>query len=253
MLEANHLVKRFLSQDNRNHVVHAVNDVSFCLQDGEICALVGESGSGKSTLSHLLTGLIRADEGEILLNGTPISPRAKKLNPKLCAEIQLVLQNSGSALDPRYSVYQSIAEPIRNLKPLPRKQEEEKIRELMRELDLPQTLIDRKASQLSGGQQKRVCIARALAVEPRLVIFDEAVSGIDVIMRKTLLDLLMRVHKKHMATYLIITHDIEVALYLADHIMIMKNGKLIEQVSYRGDISCFSQDYTKLLLSTGIS
>lgn len=251
MLVAKQLCKTYeiKTPNGRKQSIAAVNDVDFQLKSGEFCALVGESGSGKSTLSRLLMGLISPNKGEILLNGESIR-QWKKHRKLLYSKIQMVLQDSKSSLDPRYSVYDSVAEPLRNLKNISKLEEKHRVKELMQQMELPHKFISRKPHELSGGQQKRICIARALAAEPEIIIFDEAVSGLDVLVRKNILDLLKEVHNMQKAAYLFITHDIDVALYVANRILVMKEGKIVEQVYYYGDTSCFTNPYSKLLLST---
>lgn len=248
MLEAKAVCKSFPSQQNKHKLIPAVDRVDFTLHKGEFCTLVGESGSGKSTLSRLLTGLIPPTSGEILLSGKSISVAGRRRSRELCSRIQLVLQDGKSSLDPRFTIYESIAEPIRNLKKCSQSEEMQIIEKLMKEMELPIDCLQRKPSALSGGQQKRVCIARALAAEPEIIIFDEAVSGLDVLVRKSILDLLKRMHCTQNAAYLLITHDMDVALYLANRIMVMKDGKIVEQVYYQGDPGCFAHPYSKLLL-----
>ena len=128
-------------------------------------------------------------------------------------------------MDPRFTVYQIIAEPIRNFRKLSKKEEEREINDLLTMMELPEEIKLRKAHELSGGQQKRVCIARALAAQPDVLIFDEAVSGLDVLVRKHILDLLKRLHQERKMTCFFITHDLDVALYLADRVMVMRCGK----------------------------
>ena len=249
MLEARAVYKRFPSQHNKHEMVTAVRGVDIMLHKGDFCALVGESGSGKSTLSQLLVGLIPPTSGDILLDGNSIVPRGRERDKALWARLQLVLQNGKSALDPRFSVYESIAEPIRNLMTCSRNEERQRVTKLMDEMELAQELLTRRPSELSGGQQKRVCIARALAAEPEIIIFDEAVSGLDVLVRKSILDLLKRLHGAQSAAYLLITHDLDVALYLADRILVMKDGEIIERVSFKGNTKCFVHPYSRLLLN----
>lgn len=227
----------------------AVNDVSLTLQDGVSYALVGESGSGKSTLAKLLMRLISPSEGDILLDGKSVI-RNKKVDRTLYTKMQLILQDGKSALDPHFTVYDSIAEPIRNLLHITRTQEKEMVLELMKRMELDATLLRRTPGELSGGQQKRVCIARAISVSPRILIFDEAVSGLDVIVRKNILQLLGRLQREQKCTYLFITHDIDVALYIADHIFVMKDGRIVDQAVYGGDPSVFTHSYSKLLLES---
>ena len=149
---------------------------------------------------------------------------------------------------PRFTVYQIIAEPIRNFRKLSKKEEEREINDLLTMMELPEEIKLRKAHELSGGQQKRVCIARALAAQPDVLIFDEAVSGLDVLVRKHILDLLKRLHQERKMTCFFITHDLDVALYLADRVMVMRCGKIIEDRTFHGSTDCFTHPYTKLLL-----
>lgn len=216
--------------------------------DGSFCALVGESGSGKSTLAQLMCGLLVPSSGEVLFEGKNISLCRGKQKQVLRSKIQLILQDGKGAMDPRFTVYQIIAEPIRNFRKLSKKEEEREINDLLTMMELPEEIKLRKAHELSGGQQKRVCIARALAAQPDVLIFDEAVSGLDVLVRKHILDLLKRLHQERKMTCFFITHDLDVALYLADRVMVMRCGKIIEDRTFHGSTDCFTHPYTKLLL-----
>lgn len=249
MLEAKALCKDYcvLDRKNQKRLLHAVDGVNIALNDQESYALVGESGSGKSTLSRLLMGLIPPTSGDVLLDEKSLFSLSGKEAKLRFIKMQLVLQDGKSALDPRFTVYDCISEPIRNLLNVSRQRESEMVEELMRQMELPMSLLRRRAHELSGGQQKRVCIARAIGVSPKLIIFDEAVSGLDVIVRKNILELLKRLQKEHGYTYLFITHDIDVALYIASNIMVMKNGEIIEQVRNMGDFGCFKHPYSRLL------
>ena len=153
-----------------------------------------------------------------------------------------------SALDPHFTVYQAIAEPIRNLLNIPNEKERARIFELLDRMGMPKETANKKTGELSGGQQKRVGIARALAISPRYIVFDESISGLDVILRKSILELLKRVQEEEQCCYLFITHEIDAALYLADEIHVMQNGKLIESRQWNGDLKIFQNPYTKQLL-----
>lgn len=153
-----------------------------------------------------------------------------------------------SALDPHFTVYQAIAEPIRNLLDLSKDKEQARVYELLDRMGMPKETANKKTGELSGGQQKRVGIARALAVSPRYIVFDESISGLDVILRKSILELLKRVQEEEQCCYLFITHEIDAALYLADEIHVMQNGKLIESRQWNGDLKIFQNPYTKQLL-----
>lgn len=153
-----------------------------------------------------------------------------------------------SALDPHFTVYQAIAEPIRNLLNIPKEKERARIFELLDRMGMPKETANKKTGELSGGQQKRVGIARALAVSTRYIVFDESISGLDVVLRKSILELLKRVQEEEQCCYLFITHEIDAALYLADEIHVMQNGKLIESRQWNGDLKIFQNPYTKQLL-----
>ncbi|MPM17488.1 Nickel import ATP-binding protein NikE [bioreactor metagenome] len=252
MLKAKSLFKNYNipGKKGENSLVRAVNGVDFTLREGQCYALVGESGSGKSALSQMLMGLIPPSSGDVLLNGKSLfSLRGRDAKARF-TKIQMVLQDGKSALDPRFTVYDSISEPIRNLLDVSKERERKMVVELMQQMELPLSLLGRRVHELSGGQQKRVCIARAIAVSPQFLIFDEAVSGLDVIVRKNILELLKRLQKERGFAYLFITHDIDVALYIADQIMVMKEGRIIESIRYAGDYGCFTHPYSRLLLES---
>ena len=247
MIKVNNLSKEFHEQGTSNELL-AVDHVDFTIQNGSFCALVGESGSGKSTLAQLMCGLLVPSSGEVLFEGKNISLCRGKQKQVLRSKIQLILQDGKGAMDPRFTVYQIIAEPIRNFRKLSKKEEEREINDLLTMMELPEEIKLRKAHELSGGQQKRVCIARALAAQPDVLIFDEAVSGLDVLVRKHILDLLKRLHQERKMTCFFITHDLDVALYLADRVMVMRCGKIIEDRTFHGSTDCFTHPYTKMLL-----
>lgn len=255
MLEAKNISKVFGSSKlkEEKNKVNAVKGVNFSMMPGEFCALVGESGSGKSTLAQILAGLIAPTSGGVFLDGKSIAPVGHGRSKELCSRIQMVLQDGKSALDPRFTVYESIAEPLMNLMKINKSEEQERVFNLMEKMELSKSLYNRKSYELSGGQQKRVCIARALATEPEIVIFDESLSGLDVLARKRVLELLKHLHKEQKMTYLFITHDMDVALYVANRISVMKNGSIVEERIYQGNVSCFSHPYSKLLLSSMLS
>lgn len=245
MLLAEHVTKIYGQGKN---AVCAVKDASLQLIPGELTVLVGESGSGKTTLSRMLAGILSPTEGTVMLDGKSIAPPARKKDKELCARIQMVLQDGKSALDPHFSVYRSIAEPIRNLLQMPKQTERDLVFSLMESVELSADLADRTSAALSGGQQKRVGIARALAPSPGYLIFDEVTSGLDVLLKEKILSLIRRLHQKSGAATLMITHDMDVALYMADRILVMQNGEIVEDRRYTGDSSCLTHPYSRLLL-----
>ena len=245
MLIAEHVTKTYR---NGKSETTAVKDASLSLIPGELTVLVGQSGCGKTTLSRILAGIIPPTSGSVLLDGQSVVPPARRKNRQLNAEIQVVLQDAGSALDPHFSVYRSIAEPIRNLLRLSKAEEKARVTSLMERLRLPSALADRRPGELSGGQLKRVCIARALATAPRILIFDEATSGLDVLVKETILDLIRVLHRETGAATLMITHDMDAALYMADRIAVMLRGEIVENRPYTGDPGCLKHPWSRRLL-----
>ncbi len=246
MIEARDVVKSFCSGGWRGKTqVHAVKGVSLSLEDGRTYAIVGESGSGKTTLSHLLLGLKKPDRGQVLLDGQPVLSFGEKQRFR---KMQLVMQDSKSALDPSMTVAQSIAEPLLVMKLCSRKAAPDKVSELLQAVDLPADISRRRPSELSGGEQKRICIARALCVQPRFIFFDEATAGLDVIRREQVLSLIRALQEKHGFTAVYITHDLEVALYVADTIFVMKQGQVLEALKRPFLPESVQQPYTQLLV-----
>ena len=245
MLTAEHVSKAYR---NGKSETTAVKDASLSLIPGELTVLVGQSGCGKTTLSRILAGIIPPTSGSVLLDGQSVVPPARRKSRKLNAEIQVVLQDAGSALDPHFSVYRSIAEPIRNLLRLSKAEEKARVTSLMEQVRLPSALADRRPGELSGGQLKRVCIARALATAPRYLIFDEATSGLDVLVKETILDLILELHRETGAATLMITHDMDAALYMADRIAVMLRGEIVENRPYTGDPGCLTHPWSRRLL-----
>lgn len=253
MIELKNLSKRYITKDRhgRKIQVDALKQVSLTLSNHTSYALVGESGSGKSTLARLLVCVERPSCGEIWFNGENVAgmrPKALRLKR---TEIQMVLQNAQSSLDPRLRVYDSIAEPVRCLTRIDKSDERKRILEIAEKVQLSPSLLMRLPHELSGGQQKRACIARAMSVSPKFIIFDESVSGLDVTVRKQILDLILQLNKDGwLSMFLFITHDIDVALYMADNIFVMKDGSIIEQIENTASYADFSHDYSKMLIES---
>ena len=188
MLEIKNVSKQYRGEDKL--LCDAVSDVSLSMEDHRIYALVGESGCGKSTLSRLILGLESPSSGQILLDGKAISRKGAKRRKETAKAIQLVLQDGKSALDPHFTVYQAIAEPIRNLLSVPKEKERARIFELLDRMGLPKETANKKTGELSGGQQKRVGIARALAVKPEFIVCDEPISALDVSIQSQIVNML---------------------------------------------------------------
>lgn len=252
MLRVSNLYKQYTVKDKKGKktIVKAVDNVSFILQENKSYSLVGESGSGKSTLARLITYIERPTKGEIKFNCQYISKMSKKKLRMKRADFQIVMQDGQSSLDPRIRIYDSIAEPIRNFENINKKEEMQRVETLIKKVELPLEILDRLPHELSGGQQKRICIARAISVNPKFIVFDEAVSGLDVTVRKRILDLLLRLRDKTQSSYLFITHDIDVAMYMSKNIFIMKDGKIVEKIEDIKSFKNFTHDYSKTLIKS---
>jgi len=233
ILEVKNLVKEFpvggafLSRGSK-HRVHAVSDVSFSVRQGETFGLVGESGCGKTTVGRLVTALEASDSGSIEFNGDDITKYDRR---KLRAErrnFQLMFQDPYASLDPRMRVGAILREPLAIQGIGSRQEQNEIIQGLLADVGLAPDAVDRYAHEFSGGQRQRIGLARALALNPKLVVADEPVSALDVSIRSQVLNLMRRLQSTHDLTYIVISHDLAVVKYLADTIGVMYLGKMVE-------------------------
>jgi len=217
---------------------------------GASVALVGESGCGKSTTSSMITRLLDATDGEIQFEGedlTKMPARDFARNPRR-RDIQMVFQDATDSLNPRHTSAQSIAEPLRRILNMPRGEIQDRVHELATQVGLPHTLLSRFPHQLSGGQKARVGIARAIAVNPKLLILDEPTAALDVSIQAVVLNLLADLRAKLGMTYLFVSHDLHVVRLLCDHVVVMKNGAVIEQGPTEQVMETPASAYTKSLL-----
>ena len=226
----------------------AVDDVSFRLRRGTTTAVVGESGSGKSTLARMVLDLLEPTSGRVLFDGVDVRTLKGKKQLQLRRQMQPVFQNPYASLDPLYSIYQSIEEPLRTHDIGTKKEREAKIRDLLDKVSLPSSVMQRFPAELSGGQRQRVAIARALALDPEVVICDEAVSALDVLVQAQILTLLNDLQAELGLSYLFITHDLAVVRQIADDVLVMKEGKVVEAASVTQVFDDPQEDYTKKLL-----
>jgi len=230
--------------------VRAVDGVSFNLPKGKTLALVGESGCGKTTLGKGLVNLIQSSSGRVLLDGVDLLALKGESLRKKRAEIQIVFQDPFSSMNPRMLVGEIIAEGIKALHPDSRLADrQQKIADLLQHVELPQSAALRYPHEFSGGQRQRICIARALAVEPKLIVCDEPTSALDVSVQAQIIDLLKRLQKQQGISYLFITHDLAVVAEIADEVAVMYQGKIIEQGAVEKVLMHPEHPYTKTLLS----
>ena len=228
--------------------VAAARDVSITLRRGEIVGVVGESGSGKSTVARCVVRLIDPTKGEIRINGTDIAQYSGSRLQPLRQRIQIVFQDPYRSLNPRIRVGDSIIEGLLNFG-TPRAQALEKATELLRVVGLQADAMQRYPHQFSGGQRQRICIARALALEPDILVADEAVSALDVSVQAQVLDLLEEIRARTGVAVLFITHDLRVAAQICDTIVVMQNGRIVEAGAAEEVLTAPQQEYTRSLIN----
>ncbi|RIT52238.1 ABC transporter ATP-binding protein [Mycobacteroides abscessus] len=227
----------------------AVDDVSFTIGRGEVVGLVGESGSGKSTIGRAAVGLLKVTSGAICVAGQDISTANRKQLRDIRSKVGVVFQDPGSSLNPRWPIGQSIAEPLTLHTDMDRTQRESRVKTLLEQVQLPATMRNRFPHQLSGGQRQRVGIARALALEPTLLIADEPTSALDVSVQATVLDLFAELQREHGFACLFISHDLAVVELVASRIAVLNRGRLAEFGSDAQVLTAPKDDYTKRLLA----
>lgn len=249
LLEVRELTKTYRGKSGP---VHAVNGISFTVKDGQSVGLVGESGCGKSTTSEILVRLLDATSGSILFNGQDIAaiPAHSFARNPLRADIQMVFQDATDSLNPRHSARQTIAEPLRRLGRMRGAKLSARIEELSALVGLPLSLLDRFPHQLSGGQKARVGIARAIALEPKFLILDEPTAALDVSIQAVVLNLLADLRAKLGMSYLFVSHDLHVVRLLCDHVIVMKDGLIVEEGPTQSVMSSPKDEYTRTLLAS---
>jgi oligopeptide/dipeptide ABC transporter ATP-binding protein len=229
--------------------IRAVDDVSFSVKRGETFGLVGESGCGKTTLGQTIIRLYQPTEGNIFYNGRDLAPlSAGQLRPHR-RDIQMIFQDPSASLDPRMTVGSVIAEPLNITRTGSREERRERVQELLRVVGLNAYFANRYPHEFSGGQRQRIGIARALALNPKLVICDEPVSALDVSIQAQVLNLLKQLQEQFDLTYLFIAHNLAVVAHIADRIGVMYLGKLVEVSDSQRITESPKHPYTQALIS----
>ncbi|MCP5404728.1 MAG: ABC transporter ATP-binding protein [Pseudomonadaceae bacterium] len=252
LLEAkglNHTYRKPVGWWGKAQTLHALKDVSFALAEGRTLGVVGESGSGKSTLAKVLTRLIGADGGKVVFLGQEMTAADQAGLRTLRRDMQMVFQDPAAALNPKMKVGESIAEGIYAHATMPPAKVKPFVAKLLKDCGLPADAAGRYPHQFSGGQKQRICIARALALEPKLVICDEAVSALDVSVQAQILQLLEGIQQARGTSFVFISHDLRVVSTLADEVLVMQHGNVVEAGPTANIFQKPKHPYTKRLLA----
>ncbi|MEV6258464.1 ABC transporter ATP-binding protein [Nocardia sp. NPDC051911] len=251
VLVAEHLTKTFHLRDRtpwKSTEFVAVDDVSFRLRRGSTTAIVGESGSGKTTVAQMVLGLLAPTSGAVTFDGKDVTTLDRKESFAFRRRVQPIFQDPYGSLDPMYTIYRTIEEPLRTHRIGTAEEREATVRELLDKVALPAGVLRRYPNELSGGQRQRVAVARALALRPEVVVCDEAVSALDVLVQAQILRLLNELQAELGLAYLFITHDLAVVRQIADDVLVMQRGKVVEAATTDEVFDDPRQEYTRKLL-----
>ena len=250
-LEIKNLTKVFKLRGSlgKSSAFKAVDNVSLSVKRGTTMAIVGESGSGKSTVAQMTLSLLAPTEGSILFDGVEVNTLKGKELFNFRRRVQPIFQDPYGSLDPMFNIYRTIEEPLKIHKVGNAKSREKKVRELLDQVSMPASTMSRYPNELSGGQRQRIAIARALALNPDVIICDEAVSALDVLVQAQVLNLLNDLQEELGLTYLFITHDLAVVRQIADHVTVMQSGRVVEAATTDEVFNNPQQRYTQDLLN----
>ena len=227
-----------------------LTNINLEIVKGKTIAVVGESGSGKSTLARVITGLLPPSQGSVKFNDRILTPTLKSRPKEDLQKIQMIYQMADVAMNPRHKIKDIIGRPVEFYLGITGQEREQRVLELLQQIEMPEDYADRYPAQLSGGQKQRVCIARALAAEPELIICDEVTSALDQLVAEGILDLLLNLQKELNVSYLFITHDLAVVKAISDEIVVMYQGRVVEQGTKAEILEPPYVPYTELLLSS---
>jgi len=233
----------------RSGSIKALDDVSFEMMPGETLGIVGESGCGKTTLGKTLAGIHEPTAGQVEFEGTEITALSTAERRGIAQRLQYIHQDPGNALDPRWTIASSLDEPLAVHTTLPRSERQARVREILGAVGLPATHLDLYPHELSGGQQRRVGLARILTLKPRLVILDEPTSGLDVSVQATVLKLFRQLRESFDLTYLFISHDLSVVRMMCDRVAVMYLGRIVEIAPTAELFASPRHPYTRSLLA----
>jgi ABC-type oligopeptide transport system ATPase subunit len=228
----------------------AVDDVSLSVNAGDVLGIVGESGSGKSTVARLVMRLIEPTAGRIVFEGGDLTAKSGEELRRMRRHMQIVFQNPHSSLDPRHTIHSALAEPFLIQTKLRGIELERRIDALLDIVSLPKAFKYRFPHELSGGQKQRICIARAVALEPRLLVLDEPTSALDVSVQAQIITFLQELRQRLNLTYLFISHNLAVVRHICDHVIVMNQGKVLEQGTTESVFAHPQNDYTRQLINS---
>lgn len=230
-------------------LVHAVDDISFKINAGKTLGVVGESGCGKSTLGRVVIHLLESNAGSILFEGEDVTHVNRRKLTELRKDMQMIFQDPFSSLNPRMSLFQSIAEPLRIMGDFSAAEIEDKVYGIMETVGLAERLVNAYPHELDGGRRQRIGIARALVMNPKFIVCDEPVSALDVSIQAQILNLMCDIRDERKLTYIFVTHDLSVVKYISDDILVMYLGQMVEKASTDELFEYRLHPYTKALLS----